>query len=164
MCDLPEERYQASLMTDKEEENLYLFGGYGPENNEDSSILMINLQTSFSKWEKIELEDDTKSLLLRRNMATMKTGENSNLIYIIGGKNCFNEEEYDDVIIYDTFCRLVQISSMKLKAKTSFMNSTGVNINNIQFYFIDHKGEVIMINGKNHNVELITQCINESAI
>ena len=154
--ELPEERYQCSLMSDKNDEYLYLFGGKSNESaSEIGSILRINLQNYPSQWERIMINEDG-NLLSRCKMSTFKSG-NSNLIYLLGGEKTSereNEEKYDDVVVYDCFCRIVKQSPIKLKKKAAFINGGFIDINKVQFYFFDSEGDVLMINSKNHNVEV----------
>ena len=155
--DLPEERYLCSLMVDKNDEYLYLFGGFNRNVSMiTGSVLRVNLTNYFTQWERIMINENGQ-LLKRCSMNTFRSA-NSNLIYIIGGRDIHNEHEvYDDVIIYDCFCKIVKSSNMKLKKKTKFINYGSVDIHKVQYYFIDQDGDVIMINAKNHNIELSSQ-------
>lgn len=154
--ELPEERYQCSLMSDKNDEYLYLFGGKSTDpSSEIRSILRINIKNFPSQWERIMINEDG-NLLSRCKMSTFKSG-NSNLIYLIGGEKTSDredEEKYDDVVVYDCFCRIVKQSPIKLKKKVSFLNGGFIDVNKVQFYFFDSDGDVIMINSKSHNVEV----------
>ena len=77
------------------------------------------------------------NLLNRYSSACFKTN-NSNFIYILGGKSVEKDQkELSDVVIYDCFCRIVKNSNIKLKNKSCFVNKTGININKNQFFFID---------------------------
>ena len=153
MHDLPEERYHCSLMTDKNDEYLYVCGGKSKkELLAMNSIIRTDLQNYPSQWERIMINEDA-NFLSRCKMSTYKSG-NSNLIYILGGKDNQSKELYDDVIIYDSFCRILKQSSMKLKSKITFNNCGFIDVNKVQYYFMGSKGEVLMINSKNHNVEL----------
>ncbi|MCQ2818152.1 MAG: kelch repeat-containing protein [archaeon] len=159
--DLPEERYQCGLMTDKNEEFLYLFGG--KHKNEEitkfvipNNILRLYIKGSFSTWEKIQLTEN-KNLLRRTNVMTMKS-TNSNLIYILGGSDPTDENNlYDDIISYDCFCRILQSSHYKLKKKEKFDSNNGVtDIVNAQFYFFNDQGDIISVDFKTHKVGFLT--------
>lgn len=156
--DLPEERYLCALMIDKNEEYLYLFGGFNQNASMiTGSVLRVNLTNYFTQWERIMINENG-NLLKRCCMNTFRSS-NSNLIYIIGGRDINNEHEvYDDVIIYDCFCKIVKSSNMKLKKKMKFINYGCVDVHKVQYYFIDEEGDVIMINSKTHNIELNSQC------
>ena len=153
---LPEERYKCSLIIDRNEEFLYLFGGISNKNNKieaNYTILRLVVKNILYQWERIMINENF-NLLNRYSSACFKTN-NSNFIYILGGKSVEKEQkELSDVVIYDCFCRIVKNSNIKLKNKSCFVNKTGININKNQFFFIDKNCNVHLINSATKNSEI----------
>ena len=155
---LPEERYKCSLLIDKNEEFLYLFGGICTKDNKvesNKSILRLNINKILYQWERIMINENF-NLLSRYSSACFKTN-NSNFIYILGGQsadNNNNEKPLNDIVIYDCFCRIVKASSIKLKKECCFINKTGIKTNKNQFFFIDDDCNVHLINTATKNAEI----------
>ena len=155
---LPEERYKCSLLIDKNEEFLYLFGGICTKDNKiesNKSILRLNINKLLYQWERIMINENF-NLLSRYSSACFKTN-NSNFIYILGGKSADNNDNnktLNDIVIYDCFCRIVKSSSIKLKRESCFINKTGIKTNKNQFFFIDDDCNVHLINTATKNAEI----------
>jgi hypothetical protein len=155
---LPEERYKCSLLIDKNEEFLYLFGGICTKDNKiesNKSILRLNINKILYQWERIMINENF-NLLSRYSSACFKTN-NSNFIYILGGQsadNNDNDKPLNDIVIYDCFCRIVKSCSIKLKKECCFINKTGIKTNKNQFFFIDDDCNVHLINTATKNAEI----------
>ena len=148
---LPEERYKCSLLIDRNNEYLYCFGGVYTKNKFEGnySILKLNINKVLYQWERIMINENY-NLLYRYSAACFKNND-SNFIYIIGGKNVsFNQKNnnklLNDVIIYDCFCKVIKSSNIKLQKECKFQNKYGLCFHQNQFFFIDSESNVHFIN------------------
>jgi hypothetical protein len=157
---LPEERYKCSLIIDRNEEYLYLFGGISYKNNKiegNNTILRLVVKNILYQWERIMINENY-NLLNRFSSACFKTN-NSNFIYILGGKNVDevknNNNLVNNVVIYDCFCRIVKEANFKLKKECCFINKNAIRINIQQYCFIDKDCNVHLIDFSTKNSEII---------
>ena len=163
---LPEERYKCSLIIDRNEEFLYLFGGISNKNNKieaNYTILRLVVKNILYQWERIMINENY-NLLNRFNSACFQIN-NSNFIYILGGKNVNeinknNNNNNDNnllnnVVIYDCFCRIVKEANFKLKKECCFINKNVMRINKQQYCFIDKNCNIHLIDFSTKNSEII---------
>ena len=157
---LPEERYKCSLIIDRNEEYLYLFGGISYKNNKiegNNTILRLVVKNILYQWERIMINENY-NLLNRFSSACFKIN-NSNFIYILGGKNVDevknNNNLVNNVVIYDCFCRIVKEANFKLKKECCFINKSAIRVNIQQYCFIDKDCNIHLIDFSTKNSEII---------
>ena len=157
---LPEERYKCSLIIDRNEEYLYLFGGISYKNNKiegNNTILRLVVKNILYQWERIMINENY-NLLNRFSSACFKIN-NSNFIYILGGKNVDEVKNknnlVNNVVIYDCFCRIVKEANFKLKKECCFINKNVMRINKQQYCFIDKNCNIHLIDFSTKNSEII---------
>ncbi len=157
---LPEERYKCSLIIDRNEEYLYLFGGISYKNNKiegNNTILRLVVKNILYQWERIMINENY-NLLNRFSSACFKIN-NSNFIYILGGKNVDevknNNNLVNNVVIYDCFCRIVKEANFKLKKECCFINKSAMRVNTQQYCFIDKDCNIHLIDFSTKNSEII---------
>ena len=157
---LPEERYKCSLIIDRNEEYLYLFGGISYKNNKiegNNTILRLVVKNILYQWERI-MKNENYNLLNRFSSACFKIN-NSNFIYILGGKNVDEVKNknnlVNNVVIYDCFCRIVKEANFKLKKECCFINKSAMRVNTQQYCFIDKDCNIHLIDFSTKNSEII---------
>lgn len=167
---LPNERYKCSLVADEKHSTIYLFGGYtttdsndgvsssnkGNNNNNNNqhenynSILRLNLNSN-NAWEVLFVkENDT---FLARNSSVSFIFENSDMVYICGGKdNNDNDTEY--IVEFDISKRNVKKSQLTLKKTACFDIEGCVDLNKMHFAFFDNNDFVHTIS-RNFKMSII---------
>ena len=102
--------------------------------------------------------NENYNLLNRFSSACFKIN-NSNFIYILGGKNVDevknNNNLVNNVVIYDCFCRIVKEANFKLKKECCFINKSAMRVNTQQYCFIDKDCNIHLIDFSTKNSEII---------
>ena len=150
---LPEERYKGSLLIDKKDSNLYLFGGT-TNGKFNSSILFLNFR-SIAGWETIIVKNQGNIIKRSSCIAFNFGNENDNNIFICGGNRDSNDCD-DYVIVYQTMNKKIRkyyIKSELCKAKSKIQ--TVVEFDGKFTSFCDNQDNIYIIDNQNFQIRII---------
>ena len=132
---LPEDRYRCSLYSDEKNNLIYLFGGLSTiTNNNMKNILRMNMELC-DKWDMILIKENEG--FLARNSSVAFMFDNSDIIYICGGKNN-NGQETEYICEYNITSKSVKKSKHSMKNICSFDMQGFGDLNKNYFAFIDN--------------------------
>jgi hypothetical protein len=132
---LPEDRFRCSLFPDEKNNLIYLFGGLSTiTNNNMKNILRMNMELC-DKWDMILIKENEG--FLARNSSVAFMFDNSDIIYICGGKNN-NGEETEYICEYNITNKSVKKSKHSMKNICSFNMQGFGDLNKNYFAFIDN--------------------------
>jgi hypothetical protein len=132
---LPEDRFRCSLFPDEKNNLIYLFGGLSTiTNNNMKNILRMNMELC-DKWDMILIKENEG--FLARNSSVAFMFDNSDIIYICGGKNN-NGEETEYICEYNITNKSVKKSKHSMKNICSFDMQGFGDLNKNYFAFIDN--------------------------
>lgn len=136
---LPDGRYQGSLMHDKANQIIYLFGGYNHKYNKCNSTILTIETKHFFGWETILLKEGNDL------MAKCYCGLflfNDNNIIIFGGKN--NEGREDDKVIeYNIKKRTAKVmESASLPTPAMFPSPFDIIVDKNDLFILDDQANL----------------------
>lgn len=149
---LPEERYKATIFMDERSGNLYLFGGistYGGFNIK--TILRLGIEIE-KRWEMIVVKEN-ENFLARNSSAAFKF-DNSQIIYICGGKDS-NGKETEYITEFNMVTKGVRKFEASMKRPCSFELQNGADLNKMHFAFFDSNNYIHTISRNEFRMSVI---------
>lgn len=138
---LPDERYKCSLCFDKQNEDVYLFGGYNGERKKMSQIILRINAKYYVQWDTIILQEHNGRYIER--LSPCLWVKDNGTICILGGKNQEDQSinTLVEINIKKKNCKLIR----ELNDNVSIEYSTFEESGNY-FYFFDNFFNIKRIN------------------
>lgn len=146
--DLPEERFEASVVCDDNHENLYLIGGI---NSKQDTFCKTILKLSFKNkiWETIIVSNSVP--LMRSLFSIFITTDD--IIYILGGKT-IDQSSTNTIITYNIRRNVCEEQKYYLE-KNSISDSNSISCINSDIYFVDDDNFIHKINTRESLAKIV---------
>lgn len=148
LTDLPEERYEASIVCDDSHESLYLFGGSNTKQNIYCKTI-LKLSFKNKNWDTILVSN---SLPLMRSQFAIYN-QNDEFIYIFGGKTS-DQSSTNNIVVYNIKKNVCEEKAFYLE-KNCISDSNSITLINSNIYFIDDDNIVHNVNISENSSKII---------